>query len=385
MTNQFSTPMVFSSDDMAYTTAPALPTVQDKVPAGFNGCRDVRDFRRSRFDEVESYKEVGHVGSGGFGNCLLLQKKSNMTLRVCKIQRRSKRVSQSIEVGILRDILYDHPRIIRLHEAIMHANTMQLYFDYYPGGDLYGVMAHYFDICEPVPESFLWHCLLQISEGLAFIHHGYDRRQLCGPPPSSEWQPIIHGDIKPENIFLGPPTPDSHGYPSLVLGDFGLATIHEVPVAGTWMWQPPELPITSGKADVWALGAIIHSMAHDGDGPLRQCPPWMAPNNFFRWPEARAPMPLPGHFSAELHNLVIHGTLAINPMARYSSLQVLQCAIDEIQLGVASDMTWEPLIDPGFSGKTYDENGVTENTTASSDDDFHEVEPMVYCEPVHSS
>lgn len=352
---------------------------------------NVRNYKRSRWDEVESYKEVGHVGSGGYGNCLLLQKRSNATLRVCKVQKRSKSISEPLEIEILRDILDDHPRIIRLHEAIMHTNTMQLYFDYYPGGDLFRLMVCYFEDWQAIPESFIWHCFRQISEGLAFIHHGYDSPRFRSLPPPSEWQPIIHGDIKPENIFLGPPTPDSHGYPSLVLGDFGLATICEDSLPGTWKWQPPELPRRSKKADVWALGAVIHAMAHEGQPPLRFRPAGMAHHDFYRWPAARQPMSLLGIYSDELHNLVIHGTLEFNAHARYSSLEVLQCVVDEVELGVASDMGWEPLIiGSNGSAKCYDENGVTGNTTVNSDETFQtaestslqELEPMVFCEPM---
>lgn len=379
--------MVLSSDETAHKKSPtlrlintssALRLIENQTFSGINLCEtdNVRNYKRSRWDERQSYKQVGHVGSGGFGNCVLLQKKANLTLRVCKIQKRSKSVSGPLEIEILRDILHDHPRIIRLHEAIVHTNTMQLYFDYYPGGDLFKVIVHYFEEWQNIPESFIWHCFLQISEGLAFMHHGFDRRHLCGPPPASVWQSIIHGDIKPENIFLGPPTPDTRGYPSLVLGDFGLATIGERPVAGTWKWQPPELPISSMKADVWAVGAVIHALAHEGRPPLRPCPDGMNHHDFYRWPAARKPMPLLGNYSDELHGIVVHGALQSNPQARYSSLEMLQCVIDEVELGVASDMGWEPLIGPNYSAKSYDENGVTQNTTVSSVESLLNIEPM---------
>ena len=352
---------------------------------------DVRQLKRSRFDEVESYKQVGHVGSGGYGNCLLLQNKSNMTLRVCKIQKRSKSISGPLEIEVLRDILNDHPRIIRLHDVIMHSNTTQLYFDFYQGGDLHKLIAHYVQEWRNFPESFLWHCFLQISEGLAYIHHGYDRRQSYDPTSASDlWQPIIHGDIKPENIFLGPPTPDSHGYPSLVLGDFGLVSIDGHFVSGTWKYQPPELPSTSTKADVWALGAVIHALAHDGQPPLLPRPNHIAPGDWYRWPGARAPIPLEGMYSTELHDLVIHGTLECDPLVRYSSLEVLHCVIDEVELGVASDMVYEPLIGSEDSEKTYDENGVTENATETYDESLRgadsvslrELDPMPCYDPM---
>ena len=384
--------MVFSSDDMADKVSSDRFLVPDKMPSFVELCEtedfNVRNLKRSRFDEVESYKQVGHVGSGGFGNCLLLQKRSNMTLRVCKIQKRRKSTSALLEIKILRDVLHGHPRIVALHEAIIHTNTMQLYFDYYPGGDLFKLMVRYCDEWENVPESFIWHAFLQISEGLAYMHHGYDRRLNYGPPPASDWGPIIHGDIKPENIFLGPPTPDSHGYPSLVLGDFGLASGKETNRAGTWKWQPPELPVTSKAADVWALGAVIHALAHDGRPPMRPCPPGMQKCDFYRWPGAREPMSLHGLYSDELHDIVVNGTLEFNPDARPSSLDVLKCVVVEVELGVASDMGWEPLIGTKTSAKTYDENGVTENTTVSSDGNFgsvdatdlQELEPMVCCD-----
>ena len=387
-----SASMDLSSGESAYMTCPAPKSAADKllISGMLRELDSVRDLKRSRFDEVESYKQVGHVGSGGYGNCLLLQKKSNMTLRVCKVQKRSKGTSEPLEIEILRDILHDHPRIVRLHEAIMHTHTMQLYFDYYPGGDLFNVIDRYVESWSFMPESFIWHCFLQLSEALAFIHHGYDRRRLCALPPASEWQPIIHGDIKPENIFLGPPTDESHGYPSLVLGDFGLATIEECPLAGTWKWQPPEIPMTSKKADVWALGAVIHALAHEGNAPLRPRPGWMPHYDFYRWPEAREPMSFLGAYSTELHNLVIHGVLEFDPEFRYSSLEVLHYVVDEVEIGVASDMICEPLIGPGNPPKTYDENGVTEKRNGSFDDDFQEVdtmdlcevEPMVYHEPM---
>ena len=391
MTNPFSSPMDISSGDVAGNVSSADRSMADEMLGGvkLREFDNVKNYKRSRFDEVENYKQVGHVGSGGYGNCLLLQKRSNLSLRVCKVQKRPKSVLEPLEVEILRDILYDHPRIVRLHDAIMHTHTMQLYFDFYPGGDLYKLMVRYFEEWQAVPESFIWHCFLQISEGLAYLHHGYDRRTLDGLPPASEWQTIIHGDIKPENIFLGPPTPETHGYPSLVLGDFGLATIDEIPVAGTWMWQPPELPMTSTKADVWALGSVIHALAHEGQPPLRTRPADIDRSDFYRWPAAREPMSLLGDYSTELHNLVVHGTLEFDPRARYSSLEVLRCIAIEVELGVASDMAWEPLLDTTAKAKTYDENGVTENATVSSEGctggfgptSLQELDPMPYCDP----
>ena len=83
-------------------------------------------------------------------------------------------------------------------------------------------------------------------------------------------------------------------------------------------------------------------------------------------------------YSTELHNIVVHGTLQFDPRARYSSLEVLQCVVDEVELGVASDMECEPLIGPDNPPPTYDENGITIKNEVSSD--FQEMGKMDLCQ-----
>ena len=53
-------------------------------------------------------------------------------------------------------------------------------------------------------------------------------------------------------------------YPDVVLADFGMASFEFATYAsaGTFVWQPPELPRKAPKGDVWSLGAVIHYMIH---------------------------------------------------------------------------------------------------------------------------
>ena len=138
--------------------------------------------------------------------------------------------------------------------------------------------------------------------------------------------------------------------------------------------------MTSMKADVWALGAIIHFLAHDGRPPLIQRPKYMLHRDFYRWPGARQPISFLESYSIELHSLVIEGTLEFDPNLRYSSLDVLLNVVYELEMGGASDMHWVPLIGPDWKPKTYDENGVTERSDASPVEDFQELENMSVCE-----
>ena len=71
---------------------------------------------------------------------------------------------------------------------------------------------------------------------------------------------IVHGDLKPENIFLG-----SDGRVKIL--DFGLATLHGEAtggrVTGTVAYMAPERlrgEPTDGRADIFALGVLLHEM-----------------------------------------------------------------------------------------------------------------------------
>ena len=76
----------------------------------------------------------------------------------------------------------------------------------------------------------------------------------------------MHGDIKPDNIFLSD-IPERNPYPKVVLGDFGLArfkhTLSRDPgrIHGTEGYQPPER-VWSCKGDVYSLGTTMHVLAN---------------------------------------------------------------------------------------------------------------------------
>ena len=74
---------------------------------------------------------------------------------------------------------------------------------------------------------------------------------------------VIHCDIKPENVFLVPPS-DSKKAPCLVLGDFGCAKMQGTPTLNPLMGSkdniPPEPCPEFGRnrsTDVWALGVTV--------------------------------------------------------------------------------------------------------------------------------
>ncbi|KAL8992192.1 MAG: hypothetical protein Q9188_007646, partial [Gyalolechia gomerana] len=226
-----------------------------------------------------SYIPIKRLGTGGQGTAHLLKTPRRGSLIVCKVipHHRSHKYVES-ELAFLRDALPPHSRIVKIRSALISPSQTQLYLDYYNGGDLAAFMEkyHYGLHSYPVPESFIWHTLLQLSEALAYIHHGYDRTAtpVTGRQKLPDnWLTVVHRDVKPANILLqrAPHSADHPGpepYPRLVLADFGLAMqareINVLPtsdhVVGTFAWQPPECPHHSTKGDVWALGAVVFEM-----------------------------------------------------------------------------------------------------------------------------
>ncbi|KAI9783620.1 MAG: hypothetical protein M1816_001211 [Peltula sp. TS41687] len=159
----------------------------------------------------------------------------------------------------------------------------------------------------PIPESFIWHAFHCLLKALAYMHSGIaDVNSFCLPVPG--WQTVLHRDIKPANVFVK--TADRGGrYPSIVLGDFGIATRQgdvewgEMQVCGTFAWQPPELPEhdLQGKGDVWAVGAVVQSMCRLDEGPVGNPPPGVSVDAWERDPRARRPKTAGSTYSAQLN------------------------------------------------------------------------------------
>jgi len=166
------------------------------------------------------------------------------------------------DVGQLEEVLSEarilskmgHPNIVRVFDA----NTFELegatyaFFtmEYVAGGSLDRIWRSYADDFMPVEESIS--IVSQVCSGIAVGH--------------SEQPPIVHRDIKPQNILIGY---DGSGM-RVRISDFGLAK-HANPLTmllsarGTLAFKPPEALVNqdSPAADVWALGATLYLLLTD--------------------------------------------------------------------------------------------------------------------------
>ncbi|KAI0120528.1 hypothetical protein F4776DRAFT_632985 [Hypoxylon sp. NC0597] len=79
-----------------------------------------------------------------------------------------------------------------------------------------------------LPESFCWHVLISVLKALAWLHNGSrDVEVVEGRPamlPNPDWEPMLHRNITPANIFLMYPRRDEW-YGKCKLGNYGRLNI----------------------------------------------------------------------------------------------------------------------------------------------------------------
>ncbi|KAL2044161.1 hypothetical protein N7G274_002866 [Stereocaulon virgatum] len=210
---------------------------------------------------------VKKIGEGAQGECFLMESPSTGQRFVLK--RGSRRTmpfmkNQPLEALILNQVLGRHKRLINLIDwelvpASFDADSQVIMmYNYYAGGDLAKVVP---ERGGSLSEKFLWHIFLQLADGLSWLHYGVDSTNPDDKPPSG-WHQVIHRDVKPANVFLSKHPSQNNPYPSVVLGDFGLATFEPITTStGDRRYAAPEGE-NEAKSDVYALGATIYELAH---------------------------------------------------------------------------------------------------------------------------
>jgi serine/threonine protein kinase len=133
-------------------------------------------------------------------------------------------------------------------------------------------------------EGFLWKVFYDMSIALCYLSTGRSiettqryAKAGRGVEALSDWNQIIHRDIKPDNIFLTWKTEPEGRYPTVVLGDFGLCTstndinlglanpnMHSGCTPG---FAPPEAPNCRVRGDVYQLALTIQCLANMSYGP----------------------------------------------------------------------------------------------------------------------
>lgn len=119
------------------------------------------------------------------------------------------------------------------------------------------------------------HIIYQVLDGLDFIHHLQVKTTL--PDGKRKSAGLVHRDIKPQNILLS----DTSVYPTVKLGDFGLAKAFQLAglttntysgaIAGNANFIPREqienYRYAKPDVDIWAAAAVYYYMLTGGIPP----------------------------------------------------------------------------------------------------------------------
>ena len=209
-------------------------------------------------DSCSKYEVVGHVGSGAYGNAMLIRMKghpSSTPLVAKRIPMQSatnlRRVKREIEV--MRTV--NHPHIMSLLDYWQTSRAVYIVMEYAQFRDLRHFVSYYQLMTKTLLPIQVLGLVRQISDALDYLHT----------------RGIMHRDVKPENILMMSSC-------FLKLCDFGFSFQSEcstlaTSTVGTPYYQAPEIVqgrSYTSKCDVWSAGVVAYELAFlkypfDGD------------------------------------------------------------------------------------------------------------------------
>lgn len=203
---------------------------------------DFTFYQDSQFVSETSLQPPGFGHPGTLVELGKLEGRRCVRKQFCKLQ-----LDQLSQLRLQREIcipiLFSHPNIGRVLGIRENIEYVDLYLEYYEGGDLFSYVQDQPDCRLSLDQ--IQKVGKQLIDTVAFLH---DRN-------------IIHRDLKLENLFL---TANS----DLRVGDFGYCTVfteNGSPI-GTPRYASPEIikdQVCRGSAsDAWSVGVILFIMYH---------------------------------------------------------------------------------------------------------------------------
>eukprot|EP00922_Rhytidocystis_sp_ex-Travisia-forbesii_P014584 GHVS01021796.1.p1 GENE.GHVS01021796.1~~GHVS01021796.1.p1 ORF type:complete len:282 (+),score=39.26 GHVS01021796.1:85-930(+) len=247
------------------------------------------------------------IGSGGFGEALLVKKEKTSEMFVAKrvhIEKQNKHeIEKTMKEVELLSKFSDHPFIVRYHEAWVKFPYLYVIMDYCEKGDLQHQIDARRRAGKFLSEDQVMKYFTQVAAAVHHMHRNH----------------VLHRDIKLANILLD-------GSNKIQVTDFGISRhLASNDVAKTHIGTPSCMSPESLKgepysypSDVWSLGCVLYNM-------LALHPPFNAlcMVGLLRAIKSDAPPPLPRAISNSVTQLCT-SMLDKNPARRPTIDEVMR-------------------------------------------------------------
>lgn len=259
------------------------------------------------FQQVGKYALRRRLGRGGFANVYLgehIHLRTQVAIKIVRSFDEFDVYTFQTEARFVAQLR--HPHIIRVLDFDLEGETPFLVMDYAPNGT---VRQRYPEGTQLESRTVLAY-VEQVADALYYIH---SRR-------------LIHRDVKPENLLLGP-----NG--EVLLSDFGISiaarrmVVRTQTVVGTVPYMAPEQ--IRGRpcmaSDQYALGVMVYEWLC-GSRPFKGTPHAIAQQHLSAWPLSLCER-VPGLPPAV--EQVVFRALAKNPRYRFESALAFAAALRE--------------------------------------------------------
>src|SRR5262245_585264 len=288
------------------------------------------------------FEVMREIGQGGFARVFEASDRVLSRSVAIKLLKRRRRLKDSELELFYREARatarLNHPHIVTAYDWGVWDGAPFLVLELLDGESLHMHLAP-----GPLGEDRAWQIATEVAQALAYAHS-------LG---------VLHLDLKSQNVFV---LKDGR----VKVLDFGLAGLdwdEEVPhrltrVAGgtpaTMAPEQAEGATTDARADIWAVGVILHQML------------------FGRLPERLAPdaerVPLPAGTSARAQKILAR-TLCRDPELRYPGAAALVAALAEARTPQADSFWRDPLTNARYQRLT-DFEGTEQSAAISRDGKF---------------
>ncbi|WP_369370947.1 serine/threonine-protein kinase [Promicromonospora sp. Populi] len=288
------------------------------------------------------YKKL--IGSGGFSDVFLYEQQRPKRLVAVKVLLKehasdAQRVAFDSEADLMA-VLGNHPSIVTMYEAsVADDGRPYLAMEYCSRPNLGArYRSERFSLAEALRTTI----------------------QIAGAVETAHRLGILHRDLKPANILV-----TQFGHP--VLTDFGISSTVDQASAAEGMsipWSPPESfgdpPVAGKTTDVWALAATCYTL-------LAGRTPFEVPGGSNTSADLvarveQAPLPPIGRNDVPPSlEQVLRIAMAKHPSSRYPSVLAFARALQQVQVGLARDMTPIDLLDE--TGAVQEEEGKDDDGT----------------------